>query len=70
MKKMISVPQPQDVSNELPETFDHQLRDKKLQKLWKKAQFGGFSGTCNSNSFLARFLKINLILQKNWSELY
>lgn len=43
MKKMISVPQPQDVSNELPETFDHQLRDKKLQKLWKKAQFGGFS---------------------------
>lgn len=44
MKKMISVPQPEDMSNELPETFDHHLRDKKLQKLWKKAQFGGFSG--------------------------
>lgn len=66
MKKMISVPQPEDMSNELPETFDHQLRDKKLQKLWKKAQFGGFSG----NSFWMRFLKINLILQENWSELY
>lgn len=66
MKKMISVPQPEDMSNELPETFDHQLRDKKLQKLWKKAQFGGFSG----NLFWVRFLKINLILQENWSELY
>lgn len=55
MKKMISVPQPEDISNELPETFDHQLRDKKLQKLWKKAQFGGFSG----NSFWMRILKIN-----------
>lgn len=65
MKKMISVPQPEDMSNELPETFDHQLRDKKLQKLWKKAQFGGFSG-----NFWVRFLKINLILQENWSELY
>lgn len=43
MKKVISIPKPQDISNEIPETFDHQLRDKKLQKLWKKAEFAGFS---------------------------
>jgi hypothetical protein len=45
MKSIVSVPQP-DMSNEIPETFEHQLRDKKLQKLWKKAEFAGFSGNC------------------------
>ena len=44
MKKIISVPQSQDMSNDIPETIDHQLRDKKLQKLWKKAEFAGFAG--------------------------
>ncbi|XP_022315719.2 alpha-2-macroglobulin receptor-associated protein-like [Crassostrea virginica] len=43
MKKIISVPQSQDMSNDIPETIDHQLRDKKLQKLWKKAEFAGFA---------------------------
>ncbi|XP_061191122.1 alpha-2-macroglobulin receptor-associated protein-like [Saccostrea echinata] len=43
MKNVVSMPKPQDISNEIPETFDHQLRDKKLQKLWKKAEFAGFS---------------------------
>ncbi|XP_048760692.2 alpha-2-macroglobulin receptor-associated protein-like [Ostrea edulis] len=43
MKNVVSVPQPPDMSNEIPETFEHQLRDKKLQKLWKRAEFAGFS---------------------------
>lgn len=66
MKKMIFVFQFEDMSNELFEIFDYQLRDKKLQKLWKKVQFGGFFG----NLFWVRFFKINLIFQENWFELY
>lgn len=53
MKKMIFVFQFEDMSNELFEIFDYQLRDKKLQKLWKKVQFGGFFG----NLFWVRIFK-------------